>query len=129
MYESDQRDVQAGTSQQRALLVLIAAALLASGVLFSFLPDRPSPSLESEPIVLENVVVIVPLFTEPGRVNVNTATAAELVRLPGIGEALAARIIAYREAHGPFATLDALAAVRGIGPQTVDEIRASAEAE
>jgi competence protein ComEA len=50
-------------------------------------------------------------------INVNRASAAELEALPRIGPALAARIVADREANGPFSTVDALESrVKGIGP-------------
>lgn len=58
-----------------------------------------------------------------GRVNINTAPAADLIALPGIGEALAARVIEYREQHGPFQTLEELAEVSGISDRMVDELR------
>jgi competence protein ComEA len=51
--------------------------------------------------------------------NVNRATAVELEGLPGIGPALARRIVADREAQGPFATVAALERVPGIGPALV----------
>ena len=51
-------------------------------------------------------------------VNINTATAAELETLPGIGPAFAQRIIEYREAYGAFATIEDLSRVKGIGPAT-----------
>ena len=50
------------------------------------------------------------------RISVNTATVEELTRLPGVGPTLAARIVAYRTAHGPFGTLQALNDVDGVGP-------------
>lgn len=53
-----------------------------------------------------------------GVVNVNTAPAAELETLPGIGPALAQRIIEHREANGPFADPAEIVAVRGIGEAT-----------
>ncbi len=53
------------------------------------------------------------------RIRVNQATAAELERLPGIGPALAGRIVAYREAHGPFQSVNDLLAVSGIGEKTL----------
>ncbi len=56
-------------------------------------------------------------------VDVNAAGATELAQLPGLGPATAARIIEYREAHGPFAEPDALLAVPGIGPVTLESIR------
>jgi competence ComEA-like helix-hairpin-helix protein len=52
-------------------------------------------------------------------VNINTATADELETLPGIGTALAQLVIAGR----PYATVDELTRVRGIGPATVDGLR------
>ncbi|MEM6283422.1 MAG: ComEA family DNA-binding protein [Chloroflexota bacterium] len=55
-------------------------------------------------------------------VNVNTADSATLETLPRIGPALAGRIIAYREANGPFSTLADLENVSGIGPATVDQL-------
>ena len=55
----------------------------------------------------------------PDVVVVNRATAAELECLPGIGPALAARILAVRKVHGPFLFLAQLAAVPGLGPRRV----------
>lgn len=54
----------------------------------------------------------------PVRMNPNTASAALLQRLPRVGPKMAERIIAYREAHGPFAQPSHLVRVRGIGPKT-----------
>jgi len=50
-----------------------------------------------------------------GKININIAAQAELETLPGIGPALAQRIIDYREQHGPFATIRDLLKVPGIG--------------
>jgi len=58
-----------------------------------------------------------------GPVDLNRATPAELDSLPGIGPATAAAIVAHRDANGPFATVDDLEQVRGIGPAKLDSIR------
>jgi competence protein ComEA len=55
-------------------------------------------------------------------VNINTASAAELETLPGIGPSLAQRIIEHREAHGPFADPAEIMAVSGIGEATFAKI-------
>lgn len=56
-------------------------------------------------------------------VNINTATAEELQSLPRIGPAMAQRIIAWREAHGGFHSVDELDAVPGIGPSMLENLR------
>lgn len=57
-------------------------------------------------------------------VRLNTATLDEIDTLPGIGPALAERIIAYREANGAFTSLDDLDQVEGIGPDLLAELAA-----
>lgn len=59
----------------------------------------------------------------PRLIDPNTATVAELQRLPGIGPAIAARIVADRASHGPYASVEDLDRVAGIGPATVEKLR------
>ncbi|MGI9179654.1 MAG: ComEA family DNA-binding protein [Longimicrobiaceae bacterium] len=54
--------------------------------------------------------------------DLNRATAEELQRLPGIGPALAERIIEWRRAHGPFRTVQGLQKVPGIGARTLERL-------
>lgn len=80
------------------------------------------PSAPSAPAVA-------PLDVTPGEgvqnglVQVNTASASELERLPGIGPALAKKIVEYRESFGPFSSVDDLLKVSGIGPAKLEAIR------
>lgn len=60
---------------------------------------------------------------ESGKVNVNTATVAELGKLHGIGPAKAAAILAYRTKHGPFKDTSALKKVKGIGPKILESLQ------
>lgn len=55
-------------------------------------------------------------------INLNTADAATLDELPGIGPALSERIITHRETQGPFTSLEELAAVSGIGPVILENV-------
>ncbi|MCI9672201.1 MAG: ComEA family DNA-binding protein [Lawsonibacter sp.] len=60
----------------------------------------------------------------PGEViDINTADAYDLQRLPGIGEKRAGDIVAYREEHGPFSSVDGLTEVSGIGPGILEGLR------
>ena len=57
-------------------------------------------------------------------IDVNTATAEELAAaMTGVGRKKAMAIVAYRDENGPFASIDDLTLVRGIGPATVDSNR------
>ena len=58
-----------------------------------------------------------------GQVNLNTATAEDLDALPGVGPVTAAAIIAWRDANGPFSSVDQLGDVDGIGPARLDKLR------
>ncbi len=61
-----------------------------------------------------------------GAVDINTADAVALEALPGVGPSIAQAIVEWRETNGPFASVDELEDVPGIGPATLDEIRAGA---
>jgi comEA protein len=74
-------------------------------------PSPAGPSTEPEPASSGAVV------------DLNRATAEELRTLPGIGPALAARVVAWRTAHGPFRSVDELEKVPGIGSKTATRLR------
>ncbi|MDQ4129519.1 MAG: ComEA family DNA-binding protein, partial [Actinomycetota bacterium] len=57
-----------------------------------------------------------------GRLDLNRASADELEELPGIGEVLAARIVSWREEHGPFTSVGQLRDVPGIGERTFQNL-------
>ncbi len=57
------------------------------------------------------------------RININTASAEELTALSGIGETKAKAIVAYRERHGAFSTVEDIIKVYGIGPATFEKIK------
>jgi competence protein ComEA len=56
-------------------------------------------------------------------VHVNTASAEELEQLPGVGPVIAEAIVAHRDQHGPFSSVDDLVAVRGIGDAKLEALR------
>jgi competence protein ComEA len=66
-----------------------------------------------------------PAFAFAGPVNINTADALTLANeLKGIGPARAAAIVAYRQQHGQFRSVDELALIKGIGKSVIDRNRA-----
>jgi len=63
------------------------------------------------------------LLTLGLRIDLNRATAEDLAAIPGLGPALAQRIINYRQAHGPFNKIEDLSEVSGIGPQNLQKLK------
>ena len=57
------------------------------------------------------------------KISINSASAAQLDELPGVGPAIAERIVKWRETNGPFASIDELTEVSGIGPSILEQIR------
>ena len=84
-------------------------------------PDRALPVLPPEP---EETAAPSQeaASVSSGLININTATAAQLDTLPGIGPVLAQRIIDYRQANGPFTSLSQLMLVEGIGEKRLANI-------
>jgi competence protein ComEA len=70
------------------------------------------------------LVMLVSVWVHAGPVDINTADADTIAgAINGVGEKKAAGIVQYREANGPFASVDELANVKGIGMRTVDRNR------
>ena len=65
------------------------------------------------------------LVPSPRSINLNTAPKEELMKLPGIGETTAERIVQYRRDHGPFSTLEDVMNVKGIGKKKFERIAPS----
>ena len=108
------------TKSELVLLGLTAAFLCALAALSA--RDRadlaPGVTVETETQVPEEEIA--PDFPP---VNLNTATLEELDTLPGIGESFARRIMEYREANGPFETIEQIMEVSGIGEVKFAELK------
>ncbi len=87
-----------------ALLVLTGGPAAALGA------DEPSPDRGS-------------VVTSEGRININTASEAELTRLKGVGRSVAKRIVEYRQAHGEFKKPEDVRKVEGIGRRLWEQNR------
>jgi competence protein ComEA len=81
-------------------------------------PTRGAPGVADPPAAAAPTA-----YLPDGRLDLNAATAADLEALPGVGEVTAARILAWREASGPFGDPVELREVRGIGEATWLDLR------
>lgn len=81
--------------------------------------EIPTPQL----VIGGGGLLVTPTPPVGGLVNINTADAALLQTIPGVGPTIASRIIAYREENGPFERVDDLTKVAGIGPATLEKIK------
>ena len=104
--------------------LLLAAVIVAVCLRRLYGPAGPAPvrARADEPdapvAVAPPVETHEPLWSRPG-LDINAASVEELTTLPGVGAVSAARIVAEREANGPFASVDDLARVGGFGPAKV----------
>lgn len=98
------------TTRRLAVLTVLAAVLIAAGALFLIAPvwQPQRPAAAYVPAAVHTAAPEAPTL-----IDINTATAEELTALPGLGPRKAAALVAYREEHGPFATLADAAAGQG----------------
>ena len=89
----------------RSMLSIVAVASLAAAVPSGAAVDQSKPAAAQAPAKAASTAIV----------NINTATAAELDGLPGIGAKTAALIVEYRQKNGPFKKIEELMNVRGVG--------------
>lgn len=109
--------------------VLILTLLFVLGTLLWFRVSRPAGGLtfvetgETGRTVSAPEQRSAPGMLEGEVLDLNTASQADLTRLPGIGEKKAAAILAWREEHGPFQVVEDVMSVDGIGEKILADIR------
>jgi len=119
------------SDDRRAAAVLLALAVLGLAVRWLAGPGAPGEvafrAPPPEPAARARVAAEAARLARPlaphERVDLDRAPAAELARLPRIGPGLAERIVAYREKHGPFGSLEALRQMPGVGDGTIAALR------
>jgi len=120
---------------RRAALLLALLALAGAGVRFFLSPSPDSPpgdiqlqsATPSRGAALRETARRAAQLARPllpgERIDVDRADVSEITRLPRVGPALAQRIVAWRNEHGPFGSLNRLDSVSGVGPKLLDAIR------
>jgi comEA protein len=124
------------TRQEQITILFLALALLIGSIVTLVKRRDPTfaPELHLEERVVREVndtVATDEWNQEPeqcdtlslGKVDVNRATAEELMKLPGIGPKMAHRIVSHRESRGAFQTTEDLKEVKGIGDKTLERLR------
>ena len=114
-----------GKVTKTEIFLLVLTLLFAAAAAALFFTGRP----RSEGYTVTTQRDAGPQEPQSGPLNINTATAAQLETLDGIGPVLAQRIVEYRETNGPFASVEGLLEVKGLGPGILEAIRPQITAE
>lgn len=121
--------------ETKAVIFLIVILLIGSGVTLykkyhpDFAPElllkenRNTEKKVLEPAKSSNVPENISLKITDKKINLNRATLRELDSLPGIGEELGKRILAYRESKGNFSSIEELKKIKGIGQKTFEKLK------
>jgi len=126
--------------ERRSLLTALGALLLVSVLRLGWEIRHPPPLISADPGVLPHLLeeTQAALRAEERRrtplaagevLDLNRESEIELARLPGVGPALAARIVRSRTEEGDFRSVDDLVRVSGIGPWTLERLRPQLAAE
>ena len=115
-------------NRNEQIILLLLCGILIVGLVIRYL-DSKDPDRIPDFEVRKNAVEVPPEKEKPEvsqaqeLIDINSATAKEFERLPGIGPQIAGRIVAYREKNGAFKRVDDITKVRGIGPKTLERLR------
>ena len=112
--------------QYSLILVSLAFVIFIAGIFWGRNTDFSLSSLESDRSKLETIPESAIIYSDEiyinGKMNINAAGKEDLCLLPGIGETIAERIIAYRVENGPYADIEDLLLVEGIGTAKLSKI-------
>jgi competence ComEA-like helix-hairpin-helix protein len=125
----DEKQVRRESLLMRAAVTATVAALfLCAGYFIGRSQPRGMFTIEGDisgltPVSFTSPAASPDTISEDGQVNINTATVTELQRLPGVGPAIAQRIVDFREEYGPFISLEDLMHVSGIGERSIERMK------
>lgn len=120
---------------KRAALLLAGLALAGAGIRYFLSPSPGAPpgdirlqsTTESRPGALQQTALRAAQLSRPlmpgDHIDLDNADVSEITRLPRVGPALAQRIVAWRNEHGPFGSLVRLDSVSGVGPALLKAIQ------
>ena len=112
--------------ERRAIWLLTALILIGSAVRFHRnrrLARKVDVWVETARNTSDSLAKTSSLPVPSSPIDINTASQAELEKLPGIGPVRATAIITYRDTHGHFRNIDDIVKVKGIGEKTLEQMR------
>jgi comEA protein len=122
------------TRKEQKVLLFLSVSYLAGGAIKVYQDHwQPLPALPRQSILKETSESPIMTVSDPRgnrgekasffTISLNTATKADLERIPGVGAVTALRILSYRDLNGGFRTVEDLLNVKGIGPKKMQKIR------
>ncbi|MDD5427960.1 MAG: helix-hairpin-helix domain-containing protein [Candidatus Omnitrophica bacterium] len=115
---------------ERAILIFLVSALILGVAVSAIRKAKPPAKITVEKFNPEDYKNIQSDITSRGeKININTASAEDLMKLKGVGLTLAGRIVEYRYQHGGFASIDDLKSVKGVGVELFEKIKSRVTAE
>ena len=100
---------------KKLVTVLLCSLFAIVSVQAAFAAEKSARGAKNDRVAVEKTIA--------GPININDAGIDMLMSLPGIGEKTAQQIGTYRDANGPFKSVDELLKVKGIGPKVLEKIR------
>ncbi len=104
-------------------LIAQAGGLLREANLGAMKISQASQLIDGQRVYIPGLVETVSQAKNSDKININTASLAELDSLPGVGEVIAQRIIDYRTQNGPFQTIEEIKNVSGIGDKKFEDLK------
>ncbi len=126
MREQKSSPNRSGEMPEKIILAALCMVLFAASAALYARDARPFADITIEDGAFRKTFTLAQVeerLKEARRVCVNTASAEEITVIPGIGPAIASRIVEYREKNGRFYRLEDLVEVRGIGPVKLESMR------
>jgi len=114
------------TKQEKVILIFLALTFTTGLGVGAYKRSQRDIKLHVQPYKIDAVRRQSDRFIEKrSRVNINSLNLAELTRLPGVGDKIAARIAEYHKARGPFRAKEELMQVKGIGEKKFEKLKDS----
>lgn len=115
-------------SEKIVIACLVSSLLIGLGVMW-YKKSHPAIRVQVERFNIDSENIDAADLRAKNRININEAAPEELMKLKGVGKALAERIIGYRFSNGPFHSTDEIKNVKGVGDALFEKMKDSIRVE